>query len=489
MSFQDVMNRILPPQDGLVAGVTNNSQGSRNDFWQPRERGLNQFNLHQGTDFNYAGLGQGGANLTHPSLYSPVSGTAEFVGGKYGTVAIRDQYGNLHQIMHLDEITINGMNLTQLTEMLNRGETVAVGAGDLIGTMGNTGAQDQHVHYQILDANSNPIDPELYHDNGGNGDTSGCLYPPEDIFGGIPILEQSVLDFDDAKDDFVTPIILDLDGDGVETIGVNAGAYFDHDGNGFAESTGWVGADDGLLVWDRNGDGRINDGKELFGNETILANGSKAPNGYAALGELDTNADGKVDVNDAAFASLKVWKDLDGDGYSAIGELFALTDVGVQSINTGATGSTYTDPNGNQHKLTGSFTRTDGTTGASADVWFQTDKLYTIQEEYLPVSAEIAALPDLRGYGNVYDLQQAMVRDTSGQLKTLVQGFIAETNPVNRDTLLEQILFKWTGSDGIDPASRGGGFDARKRSVLEKFYSRDAYDAFCDGYSAYTAHA
>ncbi len=214
--------------------------------------------------------------------------------------------------------------------------------------------------------------------------------------------------FTTAQSTPVSPIILDLDGDGVETLGVTAGAYFDHDGNGFAESTGWVGADDGLLVWDRNGDGRINDGKELFGSETLLSGGTKAANGYQALSELDTNTDGKVDVNDAAFAGLKVWKDLDGDGYSAASELISLTDTGVQSINIGATSSTYTDPNGNAHKLTGSFTKTDGTIGATADVWFQTNKLYTIQEESLTVPADIAALPDLRGYGNVYDFHSVM---------------------------------------------------------------------------------
>ncbi len=193
------------------------------------------------------------------------------------------------------------------------------------------------------------------------GNVENMVWLDNFLDGGLSIEEFEDL-FTTAASTYISPIILDLDGDGVETIGVNAGAYFDHDGNGFAEQTGWVGADDGLLVWDRDGDGRINNGKELFGNETLLANGAKAANGYAALSELDTSADGKVDVNDAAFASLKVWKDLDGDGYSSNGELFSLTDVGVQSINTGATNSTYVDPNSNAHTLTGSFTKTDGST-------------------------------------------------------------------------------------------------------------------------------
>lgn len=56
MSFQDVMNLILPPQGSLTPGVTYDSGGSRNDFWQPRVRGQGEFNLHLGTDFNYSGL-------------------------------------------------------------------------------------------------------------------------------------------------------------------------------------------------------------------------------------------------------------------------------------------------------------------------------------------------------------------------------------------------------------------------------------------------
>jgi hypothetical protein len=65
------------------------------------------------------------------------------------------------------------------------------------------------------------------------------------------------------------PLIFDLDGDGIETVASTGGAYFDHDGNGFAERTGWVSGDDGLLVRDINGDGMINNGRELFGDRTL----------------------------------------------------------------------------------------------------------------------------------------------------------------------------------------------------------------------------
>lgn len=76
----------------------------------------------------------------------------------------------------------------------------------------------------------------------------------------------------------ISPLIIDLDGDGVETTMAESGTHFDHDGNNFAESTGWVGKDDGLLVRDINGNGQIDDGTELFGNNSVLSSGEKAAN-------------------------------------------------------------------------------------------------------------------------------------------------------------------------------------------------------------------
>jgi len=104
--------------------------------------------------------------------------------------------------------------------------------------------------------------------------------------------------FDRPKN--VSPIVLDLDGDGVETAAISSVAYFDHNADDFAERTGWVRGGDGLLVWDRNGDGRISSGRELFGNQTLLANGTLALTGFDALAELDTVRDGKIDASDVA---------------------------------------------------------------------------------------------------------------------------------------------------------------------------------------------
>ncbi|MCL4456177.1 MAG: hypothetical protein M1147_07430 [Nitrospirae bacterium] len=268
------------------------------------------------------------------------------------------------------------------------------------------------------------------------------------------------------------PLMVDLDGDGIETTNVKDGAYFDHDGNGFAEQTGLVSPDDGILVMDRNGDGIINDGKELFGDQTIMSNGQRAANGFEALREQDSNADGKIDANDSAWSQIKVWQDVDGDGYSTVDELKTLDEVGIKSINLTSTPNTVTDSEGNTQTRTGSFEKTDGTTGIVGEYNLQRDTAYTIANEWLDVPEDIAALPDLQGYGNVYDLQQAIVRDTNGQLKSLVEQFASAIDTATRNSLMEQILFKWTNSDGIDPNSRGSNIDARKLAVLEKFFGQ-----------------
>lgn len=268
------------------------------------------------------------------------------------------------------------------------------------------------------------------------------------------------------------PLILDLDGQGIKTINVQAGVHFDHNGDGFAELTGWVDAPDGLLVMDRNGDGVINDGRELFGDQTILKNGARAANGFQALAELDTNKDGKIDANDPEFSRLKVWTDGDADGQSSQAELHSLDDVGIKSFGLDSTIANTPDPQGNIQNRVGSFERTDGTIGHMADCGLLQDTTYTIPRDLLVVGDDIAALPDLEGFGNVYGFHQAMSRDTTGQLKSLVEQFINASDPNSRSALVEQILFKWTGTENIDSGSRGNSIDARRLVTLEKIFGQ-----------------
>jgi hypothetical protein len=169
-----------------------------------------------------------------------------------------------------------------------------------------------------------------------------------------------------------TPLVLDLNGDGVKTRSISEGTTFDLFANGNKVNTGWVSASDGLLVLDRNHDGAVNDGSELFGSATTLSNGTKAADGYAALRDLDSNADGVIDAKDAAFADLKVWVDANSDGVTETGELKTLQDLGISSISAQATVDPSKD-NGNYIGLTSTYQTTDGATHAAADVWFVAD--------------------------------------------------------------------------------------------------------------------
>jgi hypothetical protein len=103
------------------------------------------------------------------------------------------------------------------------------------------------------------------------------------------------------------PLVIDLDGDGIETISLgDSRAYFDVDGDLFREKTGWLKGDDGFLVLDANANGRIDDISEMFGN--------RFQGGYAELAAYDTNHDGKISVADLIWSELKVWQDKDRDG-------------------------------------------------------------------------------------------------------------------------------------------------------------------------------
>lgn len=285
-----------------------------------------------------------------------------------------------------------------------------------------------------------------------------------------------------------SPIALDLDYDGVETTFVTNGALFDHARDGFAELTAWISPDDGLLAHDLNNDGIIDSGRELFGSETFLRNGLKAANGFEALRELDANGDGTVEASDAAFTELRVWQDSDGDGYTSEGELLTLREAGVKSIDVSYTNSSLIDAQGNAHKQISSYTSTAGNTHIAADVWVQTDPTYSVPTEWVEVPEDITALPDAQGYGKVRDLQQAMAMDDTGELKALVQSFTQATTPQDRDALVTELIYHWTGVQDVNPASRTSKMiygnaigDARKLEALEEFMGQEWVGVWCWG--------
>jgi hypothetical protein len=177
------------------------------------------------------------------------------------------------------------------------------------------------------------------------------------------------------------PLAMDLDGDGIETVGSGANPIlFDHNADGIRTGTGWVRPDDAWLVLDRNGDGLITSGRELFGVDTLLSgtpgvDAVYAPTGFAALAALDANADGVFNTSDAAFTQVRLWQDADQDGVSDAGELFSLADKGIASISLNATATSINLGNGNTVSATAAVTRSNGSTtlaetvGVAAWMW------------------------------------------------------------------------------------------------------------------------
>ena len=270
----------------------------------------------------------------------------------------------------------------------------------------------------------------------------------------------------------VDPLILDLNGDGLATTNLDqSDVYFDLDSNGFAERTAWIDANDGLLVLDRNGDGKITNGQELFGDQTLLSNGTRATSGFEALREFDDNKDGKIDASDIVYLKLKVWQDLNRDGVSQAEEMKSLADVGIKAINLSSTVTGAADAMGNIQRRLGSFVKTDGSDGQIGEYLLNRDTVGSRDTfgDSVAIPDDIAVLPDLQGAGNVSSLRIAMAKDESGQLKKMVLEFLETKDAAARDELFTNVIYKWAGADKLDPKGRGGLVDARQLAVLEKF--------------------
>ena len=167
-----------------------------------------------------------------------------------------------------------------------------------------------------------------------------------------------------------TPLILDLNNDGVHTLATDEVVQYDLLGTGTPASVGWSSPEDGFLVFDINNDGIINDGTEMFGEATRLSNGGLASNGFEALIDLDFNLDGVLDLNDPLFSYLQIWKDANSDGITDLDELFSLADQNITSFDVYPQEADRVE-NGNQIKLVSTYSTADGVQHEIADVWLK----------------------------------------------------------------------------------------------------------------------
>ncbi|QFY59410.1 type I secretion C-terminal target domain-containing protein [Rhizobium grahamii] len=166
----------------------------------------------------------------------------------------------------------------------------------------------------------------------------------------------------------IDPIILDLDHNGIALTTLDHGVQFDINADGHKDQIAWTAGTDGILAYDVDGNGKIDNGTEIFSPH--FAGGTYA-DGLAALATLDSNHDGKIDANDEAFAKLTIWQDLNHNGITDAGELSSLADHSIASISLDAH-ATDTSINGQSVLADGSYTLTDGSTGHFVEVAFDT---------------------------------------------------------------------------------------------------------------------
>ncbi len=158
---------------------------------------------------------------------------------------------------------------------------------------------------------------------GGGGDGGGGYNEDLPCFPGIDV------------NCYYSPIIINFENGDYRLTGRNAPVLFDMAGNGHATMMGWTvaGADEAFLWLDRNHNGKVTSGAELFGNFTPLRGGQLARNGFEALREFDTNGDGVIDERDPIWSRLMLWRDFNHNGISEQNEIAPLEGSGVASID------------------------------------------------------------------------------------------------------------------------------------------------------------
>ena len=125
------------------------------------------------------------------------------------------------------------------------------------------------------------------------------------------------------------PVVLDLDGDGIEMLSRKDGVLFDVDNSGYKKQTGWLQGDDAFLAIDRNYNGVIDAGRELFSNSAVAV----GLRGLAGMAWLDANYDGRIDARDPVWNELRVWHDTNTNAIQDAGETVQLAEMGITELS------------------------------------------------------------------------------------------------------------------------------------------------------------
>ncbi|MGJ8573381.1 MAG: calcium-binding protein [Hoeflea sp.] len=257
------------------------------------------------------------------------------------------------------------------------------------------------------------------------------------------------------------PLVLDLDGDGIELTALDhSRARFDTDDDLYAEATGFAGEDDGLLARDLDGDGKITSAAELFGGGNLT--------GFSTLSALDGNGDGIIDAGDNGLAdfdgdgdidasdtfdTLSIWQDANGNHITDVGELKSVAEWNIASIDLPATGPAGDAQlvNGNSIDKTSSYTLNDGTVRDISDVSFHIENQNTTYTgQPITVSAAANDLANLKGYGTLVSLHEAMslVPDSETAVRAATANLVSNDLATLRQEI-RPILTAWAEGSPI----------------------------------------
>jgi hypothetical protein len=170
------------------------------------------------------------------------------------------------------------------------------------------------------------------------------------------------------------PLLINFSGP-YKLSGLDDPVVFDINATAQAKTIGWTarGSDEAFLAFDRNGNGQIDDGSELFGNATLLTQGGRAQNGFEALAQYDTNGDGVINASDPIWSALLLWVDANHNGVSDPSELRRISGSTITAIETGYHWSGRRDQFGNRFGFEGQL-HEGKRSKAFYDVFFVTAK-------------------------------------------------------------------------------------------------------------------
>ncbi|MGA4278121.1 calcium-binding protein [Ralstonia nicotianae] len=247
--------------------------------------------------------------------------------------------------------------------------------------------------------------------------------------------------FDSGRD----PLVVDL-GKGIRATGVDdSKVLFDLANAGQKEAVGWI-ASGSFLV--NTADGPVTSGAQLFGDARALPDGSLAANGFQALAPLDSNADGHINASDTAFGKLAIWTDTNQDGIEQAEEVFLLSKLGIQDIDLTSETSTFQNIGGG-NVVTGKakITWADGHQTDIVEANLVTNGFYTVFTDNVTLTPEQAALPFVRGSGQVRDTRQAAAR--SPDFSAMLQQYAAANTRAEQLALLPALIDAWAATSSF----------------------------------------